>query len=94
MTYYVYILRLQNDQLYVGSTGDLDRRLTEHRSGSGGQTTHRSTPTELLYSEAFPDLHHALRREHQIKDWSHTRKLALANGDLPELKRLAHRWTS
>ena len=91
MTYYVDILRLQNDQRYVGSTGNLDRRLTEHRSGSGSQTTHKSPLKELFYSEAFPDLHSALRHELQLKGWSHARKLAPANGDLPELKRLARR---
>ncbi len=32
MSSYVYILRLQNDQLYVGATSDLERRLAEHRT--------------------------------------------------------------
>ncbi|MGA1237029.1 MAG: GIY-YIG nuclease family protein [Limisphaerales bacterium] len=45
MTYHVYILRLQDNRLYVGSTSNLNRRLAEHRSGSGSQATAKSPPT-------------------------------------------------
>lgn len=51
MGYFVYILRLQNDQLYVGSTNDLERRLAEHQSGHGCKTTALFGPPDLLYSE-------------------------------------------
>ncbi len=80
MTYHVYILRLQDNRLYVGSTSNLNRRLAEHRSGSGSQATAKSPPTHLLYSETFPDHHSALLRERQLKRWSHAKKLALAEG--------------
>ena len=89
MPYLVSILRLQNDHLYVGSTNDLNRRLAEHRAGSGSKTTSDSSPSELLYSESFHDQQTALRRERQLKGWSRAKKLALANGDPAELKRLA-----
>jgi putative endonuclease len=38
--YYVYILRsiAQPDQTYIGSTGDLKRRLAEHNSGKSIHT--------------------------------------------------------
>ena len=89
MRYYIYILRLQNSRLYVGSTNNLSRRLAEHCSGSGGKTTADSSPTHLLYYESFSDRQSALQRERQIKRWSRAKKIALVNGDLAELKRLA-----
>jgi len=89
MTYFVYILRLQNGHFYVGSTGDLNRRLAEHRGGFGGKTTAESPPLEMLYSESFPDRSSALQREHQLKRWSRAKKLALINGDRERLHELA-----
>lgn len=89
MPYSVYILRLENGHLYVGSTADLARRLGEHLSGSGCRTTADSPPVELLYSESLPDRESAARREQQLKGWSCAKKLALAEGNLGKLKQLA-----
>lgn len=91
MPYYVYILRLRNGHLYVGSTSDLNARLAAHRSGSGCRTTCESPPIELLYSEPWPDRTSALERERQLKRWSRAKKLALIHGDLGGLKKLARR---
>lgn len=89
MAHYVYILRLSNGQLYVGSTEDLARRFAEHQAGSGCRTTTIFRPVELVYSELHPDRTSALKREHQLKRWSRVKKLALINGNSAELKRLA-----
>ena len=90
MAFYVYILRLSNNQLYVGSTEDLARRFAEHQVGSGGRTTALFRPLELVYSEPHPDRASAVKRERQLKRWSRARKLALIKGNSAELKRLAH----
>ncbi len=87
--YYVYILRLSNAQLYVGSTGDLARRLAEHQAGSGCRITALFRPVELAYSEVHSDRSSAVKRERQFKRRSRAKKLALINGDSAELKRLA-----
>ena len=89
MAFYVYILRLSNSQLYVGSTEDLARRFVEHQTGSGGRTTALVRPLELIYSEVHLDRCAAVNRERQLKRWSRTKKLALINGNLAALKRLA-----
>jgi putative endonuclease len=31
--WYVYFLKLSNDNIYVGSTNDLDRRVASHQAG-------------------------------------------------------------
>jgi len=89
MSFCVYILRLNNDQLYVGSTDDLARRWAEHKSGTACRTTAISPPLELLYSEPHPDRSSARLREAQLKRWSRAKKLALAHGNIAELRSLA-----
>jgi predicted GIY-YIG superfamily endonuclease len=91
MPWHVYLLSLQNGCIYVGCTNDLERRLAEHRGGSGSKMTSESSTVELIYSESFSERACALRRENQLKGWSRAKKLALATCRLAELKRLARR---
>jgi len=44
--YYVYILRLNNNQLYTGYTSYLKRRIAEHKAGQSEFTATR-LPVEL-----------------------------------------------
>ena len=89
MKYHVYMLRLQNDMIYVGSTDDLQRRYQEHLAGTGSKTTRDSKPVAIIYSEPHSDRSSAIRRERQLKKWSRAKKLALAGGKLDELQRLS-----
>jgi putative endonuclease len=52
------------------------RRFIEHRNGRAAQYTKKNhrTPLELVYVETAEDRGAAMRRESQIKRWSHTRK--------------------
>jgi predicted GIY-YIG superfamily endonuclease len=89
MLWHVYMLRLQNGCIYVGSTNDLERRLEEHRGGNGGKTTRESPAVELIYCETLMGRSTAGRRERQLKRWSRAKKLALAEGRLGQLHCLA-----
>jgi predicted GIY-YIG superfamily endonuclease len=89
MTCFVYILRLRNGRLYVGSTDNLARRWAEHQAGTACRTTAVSAAAEILYSEPQPDRTSAVERERQIKRWSRAKKLALIKGNLADLKELA-----
>ncbi len=64
--FYVYILKLNNDQLYTGYTSDLKRRLAEHQSGHSPFTSER-LPVELIHYEAYKLESDARRREHFLK---------------------------
>jgi predicted GIY-YIG superfamily endonuclease len=79
MLWYVYLLRLRNDRIYVGCTNDLERRLSEHAGGTGSKTTFDSRPIELIHFESYADRSVALRREQQLKGWSRAKKLARAS---------------
>ena len=91
MLWHVYLLRLDHDCIYVGSTNDLERRLVEHRGKTGSRLTGSSRTVELIYSESFTDRSTALKRERQLKGWTRAKKLALAHGAREELRRLAKR---
>ena len=68
MPFWVYILRSgRNGKLYVGQTGDLERRLTEHDEGRGGKFTRLNGPWELMYKEAHENRTSAVRRERFLK---------------------------
>ncbi len=74
---YVYLLRCADDSLYCGWTKDLDARLAAHNSGRGAKYTRSRLPVELVYHEAYEDLHDALSREWHIKRMSRKEKLRL-----------------
>ena len=64
---YVYVLwSTSNQSIYIGSTRDLRRRLTEHNKGLDRSTKpHR--PWELIFYEAHREESDARRRENYLK---------------------------
>ena len=65
--HYVYILQTEyNNQLYVGCTNNLKRRLVEHNSGKV-LATKTKTPYHLIHYEAFQDKTDAFERERFLK---------------------------
>jgi putative endonuclease len=91
MRYFLYILRMSNGQLYVGTTFNIQQRLQDHRRHHAARTTKLLGAEQLLYTEEHPDRFAAEKRERQIKKWSHAKKAVLIAGNLTELKRLAKR---
>ena len=88
-TYYVYILSSRYRVLYTGVTGDLDRRIREHRNKVQDGFTRRYNISRLVYFETFPDVNAAIAREKQIKGWSRSKKIALIRSRNPDWKDLA-----
>jgi putative endonuclease len=73
MSAFLYILRSQTSgKFYVGSTDDLDRRLSEHARNHTPSTRGRG-PWALVHQEEFPSLLQARRRELEIKLWKSSR---------------------
>ncbi len=91
---YTYMLLCADRTLYVGSTTDLERRLTEHRVGLGSEYTRHRLPVELVWYEQYDHVDHAFMREKQIQNWSRAKRLALIRGQLGELPRLANTSTT
>ena len=64
--YYVYILRMNNNQLYTGFTSNLKRRVKEHKYGKVKSTKLRR-PLMLIHYEAYLLESDARRREKFLK---------------------------
>jgi len=77
-TYFTYIMSSNNNStLYIGVTNDLERRVAEHKSGSGSVFTKKYHCHKLVYFESFSDIEQAIAREKQLKGWKRERKDAL-----------------
>ncbi|MGD8388549.1 MAG: GIY-YIG nuclease family protein [Desulfobacteraceae bacterium] len=67
MSYYCYIFQSEQDgSYYVGSTGNLEERVTRHNQGRSVYTRGKG-PWKLVYFEEHPDRAHAMERERSIK---------------------------
>ena len=86
---YMYILECSNGRFYVGSTNNLERRISEHQNGHGYNYTKERLPVELIYYEEFNRIDEAFKREQQIKGWSRVKKIALIENNHSQLPRLS-----
>ena len=67
MVYYVYILKSEStDRYYIGSTGDIEKRLKEHNAGKT-RSIKAFRPYRLIYKEELPTNREARQREYFIK---------------------------
>ncbi len=76
--YHVYILASFRRVLYIGITGNLEKRLAYHRSLENSSAfTARYAVTRLVYVEEFTDPKQAIAREKQLKSWRRGKKVRL-----------------
>ncbi|MDZ7786248.1 MAG: GIY-YIG nuclease family protein [Candidatus Saccharibacteria bacterium] len=64
--YYVYFLKLSNEQIYTGMTGQLKQRVLEHKNQKVKATKNRQ-PVKLIGYEAYSLKPDAQRRERFLK---------------------------
>jgi putative endonuclease len=88
-TYHVYIMASASRVLYIGVTGDLLRRIMEHKEMRATGFTARYRITTLVYFEAFGDIRIAIAREKHLKGWLRARKIALIESLNPHWRDLA-----
>lgn len=74
---YVYIVKCKDDSLYTGWTNDIDKRLEAHNSGKGSKYTRGRVPVVLVHLETFDTKGAAMKREHEIKQLSRSKKWEL-----------------
>ena len=89
-TFHVYIMASASRRLYVGVTGNLTRRVDQHRRREIKGFTRKYQMVRLVYAEVTSDVQSAIRREKQIKGWTRSKKIDLIEnlnpgwGDLAE----------
>ncbi len=67
--YYVYLLKLSNNDIYTGSIKDLKQRVADHQEGKN-ISTKPFRPIELIYYCAFPAKTQAIKFEMYLKSGS------------------------
>ena len=88
--YYVYILSNWDDSvLYIGVTGNLPRRLYEHKNGLVEGFTKKYNVHKLVYFESTTDAYSAIEREKQLKKWRREKKNNLVATQNPQWKDLS-----
>jgi len=86
---YVYLMTNKRDTvIYTGVTGDLQRRIYEHREGLVDGFTKKYNVKKLIYYEIADDIESAIAREKQIKAGSRKKKIALIKSTNPDFKDL------
>jgi putative endonuclease len=74
----------RNGVLYVGVTGDLEGRMTEHDQGLIAGFTKRYGVRLLVYYEFHDNFDDTIRRESQLKKWRRAWKVRLIESMNPE----------
>ena len=88
--YAVYILASRrNGTLYVGVTGNLPRRVEEHKAGIVPGFTRRYGVKTLVWFELLADVREAIEREKQLKGWNRVWKLKLIEASNPNWDELS-----
>ena len=83
MSYHFYFARCSDNSLYCGSCKNFVNREKIHNSGKGAKYTRSRIPVKIIYTEKFPTLAEAMRRESQVKKWPKQKKEKLAKGNHP-----------
>ena len=87
--YYIYIITDQSNKvIYTGVTGNLIKRIFEHKNKLVNGFTKKYNIAKLVYYEQFSDPENAIKREKQIKNWHREWKINLIKDFNPDFKDL------
>ena len=90
--YYTYIIASRSLTLYVGMTGDLEKRVFEHKVKLREGFSSKFNCNRLVWFERFVDPSNAIAREKQLKRWRREKKIALITKDNPTWVDLSEGW--
>ena len=86
---YVYILASKrNGTLYIGVTGDLIKRVYEHKNDFVDGFTKKYRVHSLVYYKQCDDIELAISEEKRLKRWNRKWKLELIEKENPQWKDL------
>lgn len=75
--WYTYILLCADGSYYIGSTNNLEKRITTHNRGKGAKYTRSRLPIKLIFAEQCLDKSQSLKREIALKKLTHAQKKIL-----------------
>jgi predicted GIY-YIG superfamily endonuclease len=90
MSFFVYILKCNDNSYYVGHTDNIEQRLIEHAEGMSNYTSTR-LPVKIVYQETFQTRDEAFVMERRIKGWNRKKKEALIQKNFDLLVELSNK---
>ncbi|HEX6503418.1 MAG TPA: GIY-YIG nuclease family protein [Terriglobales bacterium] len=91
--FYVYMMQSNSRRtLYIGMTNNLYKRVFQHKTHEFRGFTYDYDAVRLVYWESFDDVHKAINREKQLKNWRRDKKEWLIQRVNPGWKDLAADW--
>ncbi len=86
---YVYLMANKNNTvIYTGVTGNLQKRVFEHKEGLTAGFTEKYNVKKLVYYQEFSDILDAIEKEKKIKAGSRKKKIDLIESVNPDWKDL------
>lgn len=79
--WYVYLLLCDDKTFYIGITTDVKNRLISHKTKQSFFTK-KFSQIRIVYCEKYINEKEAVKRERQLKGWSHAKKQMLIDGKL------------
>ena len=91
-SYFTYLVASRSHTLYIGVTGDLRRRVFEHKWKDHDGFTAKYNCDRLVWFESYEDVTAAIAREKQLKGWRREKKIALIEKKNPAWIDLSKDW--
>lgn len=88
MDWQLYIILCSDNSLYTGITTDIERRFSQHASGTGAKYFRGRQPVKVVYMESGHTRSSASKRELEIKLMSHAEKGVLISSNMNAINRL------
>jgi putative endonuclease len=90
--YFTYIVASRSHTLYIGMTGDLLKRVFEHKQKKHEGFSAKYNCNRLVWFERFVTSEGAIVREKQLKGWIRAKKIALIEKEDPTWNDLSEGW--
>ena len=90
--YFTYIVASCSHTLYIGVTGDLRKRVFQHKWKEQDGFTARYNCDRLVWFERHQDVRRAIAREKELKGWRREKKIALIEKVNPTWVDLSRDW--
>jgi len=72
--YFVYMIKNDFGELYIGMTGNPRVRVEDHNTGRGAQFTRGKAKFNVMFLEEYQTLPEARQRKIQLKKWRREKK--------------------
>ncbi len=90
--YATYVMASRSHTLYIGVTGNLHKRVFEHKWKEHEGFTARYNCDQLVWFEHYQDVQKAIAREKELKGWRRSKKSALIESMNPTWTDLSRDW--